>query len=62
TLGATPYKGLKNKLPWMFRCLGCPFLGLFYFCNVGTRNYKVKSEDIEIEMSAIKLKQFHEEP
>jgi hypothetical protein len=35
TIGATPVEGLISKLFWMFRCLSCPFTGLFYFCNIG---------------------------
>src|SRR6266542_605932 len=33
TIGAAPDNGLMNKLIWIFRALGCPFSGLFYFCN-----------------------------
>src|ERR1044071_9899115 len=35
TIGPVPYNGLMKKLLWMARCLGCPFVGLFYFCNIG---------------------------
>jgi hypothetical protein len=34
TIGATPKSGLVAKLTWLARCLGCPFTGLFYFCNI----------------------------
>jgi len=34
TIGIAPDNGLKAKLIWLIRCLGCPFTGLFYFCNV----------------------------
>ncbi|GES93502.1 hypothetical protein GLOIN_2v1478081 [Rhizophagus clarus] len=34
TIGAAPDSGLINKLLWILRCLGCPFTGLFYSCNV----------------------------
>ncbi|RIA96700.1 hypothetical protein C1645_815009 [Glomus cerebriforme] len=34
TMGAAPSSGLLNKLLWIFRCLGCPFTGLFYYCNI----------------------------
>ncbi|CAG8515970.1 4339_t:CDS:1 [Scutellospora calospora] len=34
TIGATPFKGVGRKLGWFVRCLGCPFVGLFYFCNI----------------------------
>src|SRR5581483_1825648 len=26
--------GLIKKLFWILRCFGCPFVGLFYFCNI----------------------------
>ncbi|CAG8582901.1 11807_t:CDS:1 [Dentiscutata erythropus] len=34
TLGTTPHSGIKAKLQRLFLCLGCPFIGLLYFCNV----------------------------
>ncbi|CAG8648612.1 11317_t:CDS:1, partial [Racocetra persica] len=34
-LGTTPHSGLCAKLIWFARCLGCPFTGMFYFCNIG---------------------------
>jgi hypothetical protein len=34
TIGAAPDNGLMNKLIWIFRSLGSPFSGLFYFCNI----------------------------
>ncbi|GBC01927.1 hypothetical protein RclHR1_04390012 [Rhizophagus clarus] len=34
TIGAAPDSGLINKLLWILRCLGCPFTGLFYSCNI----------------------------
>ncbi|CAG8500334.1 7087_t:CDS:1 [Ambispora gerdemannii] len=34
TIGAAPKKSFISKLFWVFRCLGCPFIGLFYTCNV----------------------------
>jgi hypothetical protein len=34
TIGAAPDSGLINKILWILRCLGCPFTGLFYFCNI----------------------------
>ncbi|CAB4411669.1 unnamed protein product [Rhizophagus irregularis] len=36
TIGAAPDNGLTNKLLWILRCLGCPFTGLFYTCNIGS--------------------------
>ncbi|CAG8771534.1 26782_t:CDS:2 [Gigaspora margarita] len=33
-VATTPYKRLLTKLLWFARCLGCPFCGLFYFCNI----------------------------
>ncbi|RIA85798.1 hypothetical protein C1645_781140 [Glomus cerebriforme] len=36
TIGAAPDNGLINKLLWIFRCLGCPFTGLFYSCNINS--------------------------
>ncbi|RIB06859.1 hypothetical protein C2G38_2115109 [Gigaspora rosea] len=33
-IGAIPTQGLWSKLQWIFRCLGCPFCGLFYICCV----------------------------
>src|SRR4051812_31501778 len=35
-VGATPREKFAEKLAWVFRCLGCPFTGLFYSCNVGS--------------------------
>ncbi|CAG8649354.1 24857_t:CDS:2, partial [Gigaspora rosea] len=43
TLGSTPYESLLAKFLWFLRCLGCPFTGLYYFCNI---------EGNPIEMSA----------
>ncbi|RIA85726.1 hypothetical protein C1645_857342 [Glomus cerebriforme] len=34
-IGATPREKFGEKLAWVARCLGCPFTGLFYSCNVG---------------------------
>ncbi|CAG8498997.1 574_t:CDS:2 [Ambispora gerdemannii] len=34
TIGASPNDYLLQKLLWMARCLACPFLGLFYTCNI----------------------------
>ncbi|CAG8684556.1 3465_t:CDS:1, partial [Funneliformis mosseae] len=34
TIGASPIRGFRGKLMWVFRCLGCPFTGLHYTCNV----------------------------
>ncbi|CAG8487805.1 1431_t:CDS:1 [Ambispora gerdemannii] len=34
TIGAAPKKSFITKLFWVARCLGCPFIGLFYTCNV----------------------------
>ncbi|CAG8679189.1 14166_t:CDS:1 [Funneliformis mosseae] len=34
--GDTPMEKLTMKLGWVLRCLGCPFTGMFYACNVGT--------------------------
>ncbi|CAG8772133.1 24816_t:CDS:2, partial [Dentiscutata erythropus] len=33
-IGAAPFSGLKMKIFWMLHCLGCPFTGLIYYCNV----------------------------
>ncbi|GBB88026.1 hypothetical protein RclHR1_14540005 [Rhizophagus clarus] len=35
-VGATPRGKFAQKMAWVFRCLGCPFTGLFYACNVGS--------------------------
>lgn len=35
-VGDTPKEKLTEKLSWVLRCLGCPFTGLFYSCNVGS--------------------------
>ncbi|CAB4488485.1 hypothetical protein RhiirA5_411119 [Rhizophagus irregularis] len=35
-VGDTPKEKLTEKLAWVLRCLGCPFTGLFYSCNVGS--------------------------
>jgi len=37
TVGAAPDNGLMRKLLWIFRTLGCPFSGLFYFCNINEK-------------------------
>src|ERR1043165_3866570 len=34
-IGESPMNKFPEKLAWVFRCLGCPFLGLFYALNVG---------------------------
>src|ERR1041384_8111265 len=34
-IGESPMTRFTEKLVWVFRCLGCPFLGLFYSINVG---------------------------
>src|ERR1700722_8698897 len=34
TVGTAPDSGLGYKMLWIFRCLGCPFSGLFYFINI----------------------------
>lgn len=46
-MGTTPRDKLSSKLSWVLRCLGCPFTGLFYFCNIGNS---------KVEMSAYWLK------
>ncbi|CAJ0628044.1 3011_t:CDS:2 [Entrophospora sp. SA101] len=33
-LGATPVGGFREKLRWIFLCLGAPIEGLVYYCNV----------------------------
>ncbi|CAG8606486.1 3293_t:CDS:1 [Scutellospora calospora] len=34
TIGATPDNGCTRKILWLVRCLGCPFTGLFFHCNI----------------------------
>ncbi|CAG8708869.1 1975_t:CDS:1 [Funneliformis caledonium] len=34
--GDAPMEKLTEKLGWVLRCLGCPFTGTFYACNIGT--------------------------
>ncbi|CAG8687379.1 24048_t:CDS:1 [Cetraspora pellucida] len=34
TVGHAPDNGCIRKLLWILRCLGCPFSGLFYHCNI----------------------------
>src|ERR1043166_577092 len=34
-IGESPMDNFTAKLIWVFRCLGCPFIGLFYSINVG---------------------------
>ncbi|RIA91707.1 hypothetical protein C1645_736908 [Glomus cerebriforme] len=41
TLGSAPDNGLMNKMIWICRCIGCPFSGLFYFCNIGGDNLEM---------------------
>jgi len=43
TIGTAPDDGLIRKILWMLRCLGCPFTGLFYFCNVGYDEIKMSA-------------------
>nr|CAG8606825.1 6566_t:CDS:1 [Entrophospora candida] len=33
-LGATPVGGFREKIRWIFLCLGAPIEGLYYYCNV----------------------------
>ncbi|CAG8584368.1 5364_t:CDS:1 [Cetraspora pellucida] len=33
-IGTTPRESLLWKLLWFMRCLGCPFTGMLYFCNI----------------------------
>ncbi|CAG8614251.1 18995_t:CDS:1, partial [Racocetra fulgida] len=48
-MGTTPNKTLLEKLTWVLQCLGCPFIGLFYFCNVGSKiGGKVEYETVEM--------------
>ncbi|CAG8613868.1 2332_t:CDS:2, partial [Dentiscutata heterogama] len=34
-VGASPINKFSYKLVWIFRCLGCPFMGVFSSINVG---------------------------
>ncbi|CAG8652619.1 4406_t:CDS:1, partial [Cetraspora pellucida] len=34
TIATNPRDKLHLKLEWLVRCLACPFIGLFYFCNI----------------------------
>ncbi|RIA86036.1 hypothetical protein C1645_829890 [Glomus cerebriforme] len=34
-IGASPMNKFTEKLAWILRCLGCPFIGLFYALNIG---------------------------
>ncbi|RIA83607.1 hypothetical protein C1645_833544 [Glomus cerebriforme] len=34
-IGASPMNKFTEKLAWVLRCLGCPFIGLFYALNIG---------------------------
>ncbi|CAG8662144.1 1465_t:CDS:1 [Dentiscutata erythropus] len=34
--GASPANMFTKKLMWILRCLGCPFIGIFYSVNVGS--------------------------
>lgn len=40
-MGACPKEKFSQKLTWVLRCLGCPFTGLLYACNVGTNEAKL---------------------
>ncbi|CAG8525349.1 2648_t:CDS:2 [Acaulospora colombiana] len=55
TIGTTPYEGLMERLVWVLRCLGCPFVGIFYFFNIGWKNSQGKHKT-KIAMSAYWLK------
>ncbi|CAG8694952.1 5346_t:CDS:1 [Dentiscutata erythropus] len=34
TIGVAPDNGCVRRLLWILRCLGCPFTGIFYHCNI----------------------------
>src|ERR1043166_7821486 len=36
-IGASPTSNFARKLVWFFRCIGCPFTGLFYSLNIGSK-------------------------
>src|ERR1041384_2068817 len=36
-IGESPMPKFAEKLAWVFRCLGCPFIPLFYTINVGSK-------------------------
>jgi hypothetical protein len=36
-MGESPMNKFTEKLAWVLRCLGCPFIGLFYTINVGSK-------------------------
>ncbi|CAB5174162.1 hypothetical protein RhiirA5_372618 [Rhizophagus irregularis] len=40
-MGASPKEKFAEKLAWVLRCLGCPFTGLLYSCNVGKDEVKL---------------------
>lgn len=47
-MGTAPDDGFMMRILWMLRCLGCPFTGLFYFCNIRnneTAMYWLSSDD-----------------
>src|SRR2546430_2261908 len=35
-VGESSRERFTEKIAWVLRCLGCPFTGLFYFCNIGS--------------------------
>ncbi|RIB24453.1 hypothetical protein C2G38_2069984 [Gigaspora rosea] len=54
TIGTTPHDSLLEKFLWFMRCLGCPFTGLFYFCNIkndpiAMGTYWLSSEYFKVE-------------
>jgi hypothetical protein len=63
TIGTAPDDGLIRKILWMLRCLGCPFTGLFYFCNIGTDEiamsaYWLQSRNFVVKKGCIRFRPF----
>ncbi|GES81143.1 hypothetical protein GLOIN_2v1766067 [Rhizophagus clarus] len=40
-MGTSPKERFTEKFTWVLRCLGCPFTGLLYSCNVGRNEVKL---------------------
>ncbi|CAG8571744.1 15274_t:CDS:2 [Cetraspora pellucida] len=51
--GTNPENSLSDKLYRLLQCLSCPFIGLFYFCNVVSKDAGSKEvESTKVQMSA----------
>src|SRR5205809_784451 len=62
-IGASPTSKFAKKLAWVFRCIGCPFTGLFYSLNIGSKSeslciYWLSSDHFIIDERQAKVRPF----